>query len=66
VNENIEFQVQVGSQTDKLYFSNAANRFPEIAFTFPINCLTVKVGSPFGGLIYINVRIFSFSMPFLI
>jgi hypothetical protein len=50
-------KVQVGCHTDQSYWEETQDRFPQIVFQFLAQNSTLKVGNPFGGLIYIKVSL---------
>jgi hypothetical protein len=52
---NRDFKVRIGAHTDTLWHLAKWERFPDVSLAFPIRTVHVKVGSPFGGLIYIEV-----------
>ena len=55
--QNSKFQIQVGCHADQLYHikNDELNRPPNIVLEYPATDETLKIASPFGGLIYILV-----------
>ena len=55
--QNSKFQIQVGCHADQLYHikNDELNRPPNIILEYPATDETLKIASPFGGLIYILV-----------
>ena len=47
--------VRVGPQTDELWHLDRWERFPEISHRWPLDAETVRVVSPFGGTIFVDV-----------
>lgn len=47
--------VRIGAHTDTLWHLSEWKRAPEVSFSFPLNATEVKVASPFGGAVYIEV-----------
>ncbi len=52
---NQGFEVRIGAHTDTLWHLDKWERFPDISLAYPIRSTHVRVASPFGGLIYIQV-----------
>ncbi len=48
-------QVQIGCHTDSLYSLDTLQRNPEIVSNFQVIKTSMKVGNPWGGLIYVTV-----------
>ena len=45
----------VGSHKDKLWKKDKWSRYPDVSSSFKLNSPQMKVASPFGGLIYVDV-----------
>ena len=52
-----KFQIQIGCHTDQLYHitNKELKRPPHIVLEFPATDETLRISSPYGGLIYIIV-----------
>lgn len=49
-------RVRIGAHTDTNWHHNTWERFPQVSMAWPIESAEVKVTSPFGGLIYVDLR----------
>ena len=47
--------VRIGAHTDRLWHLDHWERFPDISLSRPLQTVTTRVASPFGGTIYIEV-----------
>ena len=65
--QNSKFQIQVGCHADQLYHikNDELNRPPNIVLEYPATDETLKIASPFGGLIYILVSFKALALVFL-
>ena len=62
-----KFQIQVGCHADQLYHikNDELNRPPNIILEYPATDETLKIASPFGGLIYILVSFKALALYFV-
>ncbi len=47
--------IRIGAHTDTLWHLDRWERFPEITQSRPLNAATIRVASPFGGTLYLDV-----------
>lgn len=52
---NQGFEVRIGAHTDTLWHLAKWERFPDVSLAFTIRGKHVRIASPFGGLIYLQV-----------